>query len=343
MKLLMIVTTIAATFFVAPCQAAAWSRYSITKSIPLGAPDSWDYLTFDALSGRVYIAHGDRVSVVDGKTGAILGNISDISGGTHATVVLPDAGKGFTDDGESGEVVEFDLATMKVIKRIQTAVGADGIIFDSMSRHLFVVAGDSGLVTIVDPAKQQAVATIPVGEALESGVSGNNGKLYIDGSEKNEIVRIDVEANKADAHWPIPGCVEPRGMAIDFVRHRLFSSCANQVLAILDADSGREISTLPIGEGSDAVVFDAKIGRAYSSNRDGTISIVQEVSPDQFEALPPIHSEYGARTMTIDPVSGRIYTITADINVNKSAALTDYKHRYSVKAGSARLLFLDPK
>lgn len=340
-----VLTLVAGFSFLLPsAQAAPVSPvYKITKTILLGAPDRWDYLTFDSPSHRVYVAHGDRVSVVDGRSGKIIGNIESMPGGTHGIAISHATGRGFTDDGRAGEAVVFDVKTLKVLKRIKAEEDADGIVFDPSSGHVFVIDGDSGKLTVIDPRTERAIATIDAGGGLEFGVSGDNGKLYVNGAEKHEIVRINTATNTVDAHWPMPGCVRPHGLAIDVVHHRLFSSCSNKVMKIMNADNGTIVATEPIGEGTDFAVFDPKSERAYSSNRDGTISVILEKSPDKYVSLPAIPTEYGARTMAIDPQSGRIYVVTADIKVNWAAAPTDYRHRYSVKQGSVRLLFLDRK
>src|SRR5580700_4991738 len=134
--------------------------YQVTKTVSLGAPDRWDYVVFDAPSHRVYVAHGDRVTVVDGLDGSIIGQIEGYPGGTHGIAVVPALGRGFTDDGEAGEAGEFDLATLKTSKRIKTAADADGMVFDPVSGHVFVVNGDSGTVSVIDPKVEQAVATL---------------------------------------------------------------------------------------------------------------------------------------------------------------------------------------
>jgi DNA-binding beta-propeller fold protein YncE len=185
------------------------------------------------------------------------------------------------------------------------------------------------------------VATIDGGGGLEFGDSGANGKFYVDGAEKNEIVRVDTATNKADAHWAMPTCVKPHGLAIDREHHRLFASCSNKVMVVMNADDGAVIATVPIGDGTDFASFDSQRKLAYSSNRDGTLSVVSEISPDEFEPLPAIKTQVGARTMAIDPKSGRVYLVTADMTVDEAAAPSDYRHRYHIKPGSVRLLFLD--
>ncbi|MBU6298737.1 MAG: YncE family protein [Alphaproteobacteria bacterium] len=322
--------------------AADAPTYHVTKTIRLGAPDRWDYVVFDPVTSRVYVAHGDRVTVVDGRSGAVIGNIVGMPGGTHGIGISHATGQGFTDDGRAGVVAAFDLKTLKVTKTIKAEEDADGISFDPVSGHMFVIDGDSAKLTVIDPKADDVVATVDAGGRLEFGVSGDNGKFYVDGAEKHEIVRVDTATNKADAHWPMPTCLHPHGLAIDRMHHRLFSSCGNKVMVVMNADDGTVLASLPIGEGTDAADFDPERGLAYSSNRDGTLSVVAEKSPDTFVALPAIPTEFGARTMALDPKTGRIYLVTADITENKSVPATDYRHRFSTKPGSVRLLFLDP-
>ena len=310
----------------------------------LGAPDRWDYAVFDPVLGRVYVSHGEKVTVVDGTSGAIVGQIDGITGATHGIASVHALGKGYTDDGKAGIAVSFDLKTLKVIKQIKAEPDADGIVYDPPSGHILVIDGDSGKVTVViDPQNRQRCRNlIDGGGGLEFGVSGENGKFYVDGVEKNEIVRMDTTTNKADAHWPMPGCVKPHGLAIDRAHARLFASCANKIMTVVDADTGAVIANLPIGDGTDFAEFDPTRGLAFSSNRDGTLSIIAEKSPTSFVALPAVTTEIGARTMAIDPKTGRIYLVTADMTLDEATPAAGSRHRYNVKPGSVKLLFLDP-
>ena len=335
------VALLASNTMVTAASQAEPPTYNVSMVVPLGTPDRWDYVVFDPDTHRVYVAHGDRVTVVDGTSGHIVGTVEGMPGGTHGIAVSHATGRGYTDDGKAGVVVEFDLTTLKVLKQIKAEADADGIVFDPASGHIFVIDGDSGKLTVIDPKTDAVVATTDGGGALEFGDTGNNGKFYVDGTEKNEIVRVDTATNMADAHWPMSTCLKPHGLAIDREHHRLFASCSNKVMVVMNADTGVVMATLPIGEGTDFASFDPQSGLAYSSNRDGTLSVVAETSPDKFQPLPPIPTQIGARTMAIDPESGRIYLVTADMTANESAAPADSRHRYSVKSGSVRLLFLD--
>jgi len=318
--------------------------YHVTKTVALGAPDRWDYLVYDAPSHRLYVSHGDRVTVLDGQDGKVLGNIEGMPGGTHGIGIVSATGKGYTDDGKAGEAVAFDLKTFKTGKRIKAEDDADGIAFDPSSGHIFVVDGDSKVLTVIDPKTDTAIATINAGGGLEYAVSGNNGKLYVDGAEKKEIVRIDTASNKVDAHWPIPGCTSPHGLAIDTKAQRLFATCVNSVLTVVNAQSGAVVATLPIGKGTDGAAFDPVRKLIFSSNFDGTVSVIREVSPEKYQALDSIKTQVTGKNMTIDPASGRLYVAVADIDPNAPVAMgaNGRPGRPKPLPGSLKILFLDP-
>jgi DNA-binding beta-propeller fold protein YncE len=314
------------------------AAYQVTKTVQLGAPDRWDYVVFDPPSHRVYVAHGDRVTVIDGLDGTIIGQVEGYPGGTHGIAVVGALGRGFTDDGRAGEAGVFDLKTLKTSKRIKTAEDADGIAFDAVSGHVFVINGDTGIVTVIDPKKEIAAAQVQGGGKLEAAVAGEDGKLYVNGAEKSEIIRIDTRSNQVDARWAIPDCKSPHGIAIDPKGRRLFSSCVNKVLVVVNLDSGATVATLPIGAGTDGAAFDPKRKLIFSSNgRDGTLSIIQEKDPQTFVPFATVKTAVSARTMDIDPASGRIYLVAAD--TMPAAAEVG---RPTIVPGSLKLLFLDP-
>jgi YVTN family beta-propeller protein len=315
--------------------------YTVTKTVALGAPDRWDYVTFDPPSHRVYVSHGDRVTVVDGHDGSVLGQIEGMPGGTHGIAIVSAEGRGYTDDGRAGEAASFDLRTLKVGKRIKAAEDADAVVYDPVSSHIFVVNGDTGTLTVIDAKSDSAIATVNVGGKLEFAVSGTNGKLYVNGAEKREIVRVDTKTNQVDAHWSIPDCVSPHGLAIDSSAHRLFSSCVNSVLMVIDTGDGGVVAKLPIGRGTDAAAFDPKRKYAFSSNGiDGTLSVIQEKDPGSFVSLGDVKTAVTARTMAVDPESGRIYLVAADVEAPPEGAAP--QQRRAVVPGSVKLLFLDP-
>ncbi len=246
------------------------------------------------------------------------------------------------------------MKTLKTIKRIKTGDDADAIAFDPTSGHVFVINGDSGTITVIDPKQTSALATVQVGGKLEFAVAGGNGKLYVNGAARKEIVRLATRINRIDARWPISNCTSPHGLAIDTASHRLFASCLNDLLIVVDSDSGVTVATLPIGSGTDAAAFDPVRKLIFSSNgRDGTLSIIQEKDPQSFVSLGSVKTAVSGRTMGIAPASGRIYLAAADM-----AAATARGHAGSARPGngageaprtasailpgSLRLLFLDP-
>jgi len=289
--------------------------YAKAHEVPVGAPERWDYLTLDTDRHRLYLAHGDRVDVLNASTGARLGSVSGIPGGPHGIGIVGGLGKGYTDDGEAGEVVVFDLRTLKVLRRIKGEVEADGIVVDPRTQRVFVVNGDSGSVTTIDPLIDKVTSTIRIGGGLEFAVADGRGKLYINGAERRELVRVDTVNLTVDARWPIPDCESPHGLAMDTLTRRLFVSCVNRLLVVVDADSGRTVTTISIGRGTDAAAFDPKRKLVFSSNgSDGTISVIRENSPQNYTALGDIKTAITGRTMTIDPESGRLYTAAATID-----------------------------
>ena len=332
-------------FCIALCSAAVADDkplYTITKTVAIGAPDRWDLLTFDAESRRVYIAHGDRVTVVSGQSGELVGSIQGYAGGTHGVAVLPGSRRGYTDDGEAGTAHSFDVRTLKALKTIKAGDDADAIVFDPASGHVFVVNSEPGTITVIDPGTDAVITTLQGGGKLEIGAADGAGKVYVNGEAKREVLRIDTKTNAIDARWPIPSCESPHGIAIDARARRVFSSCENNLMVIIDADNGRHIAELPIGSRTDGAAFDPGTKRAFSSNGDGTLTVIGEQTPNSFVSLGSVTTMRGARTMTLDPTTGRLYLIAADYSVNESVDPKDLRHRYSVVPGSAKLLFLDP-
>ena len=321
-----------------PCSAQTAPDYRTVKTVALGAPDRWDYVVFDPGSGRVFVAHGDEVTVVEGDSGEIAGHVKGL-GGTHGIALVKDSNRGYTDEGEAGKAVSFNLKTLAVEKRIQAAEDADAIAFDPVSNHVFVINGDTGTITVIDPKADAALTTITVGGKLEYAVPGEGGKLFVNGAGKREVVSIDTSTNSIAARWPVPDCESPHGLAIDAASHRLFVSCLNRLLVVLDSQSGHIVGTVPIGSGSDAVAFDPKRKLIFSSNgKDGTLSVIDAKDPKSYASLGSIKTAISARTMSINPATGRLYLASADIVPDAPPK----NGRIPPTPGSLKLLFLDP-
>jgi YVTN family beta-propeller protein len=288
--------------------AQARGPYELTGTVSLGAPEKRDYVVFDSGSQRVFIAHGDHLSVVDARTGKAVGEVTGIPGGTHGTAVSAATGHGFTDDGKAGQAVVFDLKTLKVLDHIPAADDADGMVREPASGNIVIADGDSGQVTIIDPKTNKLVKDITVGGKLEGVTAGANGAVYVEGAEKREVVTINARTGALLSHWAIPACVSPHGIAFDDAGHRLFVSCANALMTVLNTDTGVVVASLPIGKGTDSAAWDPQRKRAFSANGDdGTVSIIQQQGPDAYVALPAIKTAPGARTMAVDPATGRLF------------------------------------
>jgi len=313
--------------------------YKLATTIPLGAPDRWDYVVYDGATNRVYVAHGDRLSVVDPATDRLAGEVKGIAGGTHGTAISVATRQGFTDDGKNGKAVAFDLASLQVKREIAAEADADAMTLDPVTGHVFVIEGDPAAMTVIDPATDTAIATVKAGEKLEYAAADGRGAVYVAGNGAGDVLKIDARSNKLVARWPTADCSSPHGLAVDAPTRRLFMGCVNNVMMVVDTASGRVVARLPIGSGSDAVAFDSVRRRVFSSNgRDGTITAYQQLSADRYRQLPVIQTLVSARTMAVDPKTGRLFVAGADTRPNPTPG-----GRPSVRPGSLRLMVFEPQ
>jgi DNA-binding beta-propeller fold protein YncE len=318
--------------------ASAAPAYTLMKSVPLGAPDRWDYVVFNADTARIYAAHGDRIAVVDARTGALVDQVTGIAGGTHGVGISAKTGQGFTDDGSAGQGVAFDLKTLKVTKQIPADKDADAITFDKATGHIFIIEGDPGAITVVDPKTDQVAATIKAGEKMEYATSDDQGVVYVAGVEKRDLLKIDAKTNAVVARWPTPDCTSPHGLAMDRVGHRLFMGCINSQLMVVNSDTGAVVAKLPIGRGSDAIAWDPKRKRVFSPNGlDGTITVYQQTSPNDYKALEPVTTAVSGRTMDVDPSTGRLFVLAADTDPPAQPG-----QRPKIKPGTVKLMIFEP-
>ena len=336
MKPFQVIIAAAAMTTVTPSSAAP--AYMLTKAVPLGAPDRWDYVVFEPGRDRVYVAHGDRLAVVDGRTGAVIGCVEDVPGGTHGTAISAPTGQGFTDDGREGTVVAFDLKTLKVTRRIPAGQDADAAVIDEATGHAFIIEGDPGTITVIDTRTDAVVATVKAGEKMEYAAADGAGTVYVAGKGRSDLLKVDARTNAVVERWPTPDCKSPHGLALDKAAHRLFMGCVNSMMMVVDANTGRTVGKLPIGNGSDAIAWDPTRRRVFSSNgADGTITVYQQRSPDAYQPLEPVATVVSGRTMAVDPLSGRLFVAAADTDPSPLPG-----GRPRPRPGTLRLLFLDP-
>lgn len=340
----------AATLGLAPPASARGAlTYRLVRSVALGAPERWDYAVYEPVAHRVFVAHGNRLTVIDGRSGRIVGQVGPIPGGPHGIAFDENAGVGISDDGDRGQAVLFSLKSLRVLRRLTIQPGADAVRFDPASGHAFVIDGDTGTVAVIDPVRRTVVTMIHLGGDLEYAVPDGRGELYVNGVTHHEIFRINTATDRLTAAWPMPTCRGPHGLAIDTATHRLFASCSNGRLVVLNAKDGAVVATLPIGRGTDADRFDARGRLVFSSNGlDGTLSVIREVNANLFEPLTTVKTALSGRTMALDPRSGRVFIVAAHTTLQALQAFFAAWHAGKRPSGSPftpgslRLLFLDP-
>lgn len=315
--------------------------YKPAGTVELGAPERWDYVIFDKDTGRVYVTHGDRVSVVDGKTNALLGTIT-VPGVTHGVGISTATATGYTDDSEAGVAVPFDLLSLKTGVPIKTAPDADGIVLDPASGHILVINGDSGSVSVIDVHSNKSLATINGGGGLEFGAVDGKGTFFVDGAEHNELVVINTKTDTVDAHWPLQGCERPHGIALDGATRRLFVSCANATLVVVDAAKGKQLASFPIGKFNDGAAFDPVRKRILAANGDGTLTVIEEKDANTFVPLGTVATPLAARTIAIDEKTGRVFLATADVAKIDPPAKPGGRPKVTFVPGSLKLIELDP-
>ena len=292
-----------------PVTFAATTGYHLLGEIKVGGEGGWDYLTVDAAARRLYVSHATHVAVIDIDAGKVVGDIPDTPG-VHGIAVAPELNRGFVSNGRANTVTTFDLKTLKSIGQAATGENPDSIRFDPVSSRVFTFNGRSKDSTAIDAKSGNVVATIPLPGKPEFSVADGKGKIYVNIEDTNEIVEIDTAKASVTKKYSLSPCQEPSGLAFDTKNRRLFSVCSNRLMAVSDPDSGKVVATLPIGAGSDGAAFDPGTGYAFSSNGDGTLTVVQQ-SGGTWAVLENIATERGARTIALDEKSHRVYLSTA--------------------------------
>jgi YVTN family beta-propeller protein len=308
--------------------AMAQKSYSIQDKWKVGGEGGWDYLTADSAAHRLYITHGGRVEVLDSTTGKSIGAITGLKG-THG-VALDDAGKyGYISDGGANEVVVFDRASLQKVTSIPAGTNPDGIAFEPVTKTVWAFNGRSKDVTVIDTATQKVIATVPLPGKPEFPVADGKGVVFDNIEDKSEIVRLDAKAPKVTATWSIAPCESPSGLAIDREGRRLFAVCDEKKMAVVDANTGKVIATPAIGDGPDAAGYDPKTKLAYSSNGDGTLTVV-DASNSQYNVVQNLATQSGARTMALDAATGKVYVVTAQFGPRPAATAANPRPRPSI-------------
>ncbi|MDQ2752766.1 MAG: YncE family protein [Bacteroidota bacterium] len=271
----------------------------------------WDYIFVDTASNKLYVSHGMQVNVLDKTTGDSLGVISHTNG-VHGIAVVHSVNKGFTSNGRSNNVTVFDLKTLQVVDSIATGENPDAIFWDDYSNTIITCNGRSKNLSVIDPSTDKVVATIDVKGKPETAVSDGKGKVFINNEDKSEIEVVDITKHELIASWPIAPGTSPSGLAIDRSTKRLFAGCDNKLMMVIDATNGKVVAQVPIGDGCDGTAFNRNTKMAYSSNGEGTLTMVKETSKDKFDVVANVPTKRGARTCTVDTKTATVYLPTAD-------------------------------
>lgn len=334
----------AAAMIVAAAAASAQTgpaRYEVVDRLKPGGDGGWDFLAIDAKRHHLFVTRGDTVQVVDLASGKLLAALTDLHG-SHGVAIADDAG--FISNGKSNSVTVFDLDTLKVVESVPIAgIGPDAMLYEPLQKRVYTMNHKSGDITVLDAATRKVVGTIEALGALEVAVTDGEGKLFVNSEESNELAVIDIQSSSMAAHWPLGACRSPTGLAIDAAHARLFAVCANNKMVVVDAKSGRLVAELPIGGRPDGAAFDAALGMAYSSNGDGTLTVVHEDDPDHFHVVENLPTQFGARTMALDPQTHRIYLSAARYGPMPAATAAAPRPRAPVLPGSFNVLVVAPK
>jgi DNA-binding beta-propeller fold protein YncE len=288
--------------------AQAQGSFHVVGTFALGGDGSWDYLRFDDASNRLFIARATRVMVVDLATHKLIGEIPNTVG-VHGVAIVTDAHRGVTSNGKANNAFIFDLASLKTEATIVTGEKPDAILYDPFTHLVLTMNGHANSATLIDTTTEKAVGTIALPGRPETAVADGKGLVYINLEDKAQIAVVDMTARSVVKTWDIAGCEEPTGLAIDFDHSRLFSGCHNGVLAAIDAASGRVIQQLPIGSGVDAVAFDPVLHMVFTSNGEGSVSVIQQDDADHYHNRETVTTLPGAKTMALDPGRHLIYTV----------------------------------
>jgi DNA-binding beta-propeller fold protein YncE len=317
---------------------AAEGPYHFIKAIPAGGEGGWDYLSVDEANRRLYVSHGTAIVVIDIDKDVVVGEITNTPG-VHGFAPAPDTGHGFSSNGRESKASMVDLKTLQTLSKIETGQNPDGMLYETGQQEVYMFNGRGQSATVIDAKEGKVVATIPLGGRPEFGAADSKaGMVYDNLEDKSEVVSIDIKTHKVLNHWPIAPGEEPSGMAIDVAHHRLFLGCHNNMMAMMDSTSGKIVTTVPIGAGVDANCFDPGTQYAFASCGDGTVTIAHEDSPDKLTVVQTLATERGAKTMTLDPKTHRIYLASAKFEAPTEGGGGGGRGRGKMVPGSFKIL-----
>ena len=294
--------------FVSSAQAPG---YHVMNTFHIPSPGRWDYIALCPINNNIYVSHQTQVNILNKYSGDSVGVIPNTEG-VHGIAFAPEFKKGFTSNGKLNTVTVFDINTSIVLAQIKTGENPDAIMYDPFSKKIYVCNGRGKSLSIIDPAKNVVVDSVSLGGKPETAVSDEAGKIYINIEDNNEIAVLTTKNNKLEKRWKIGTGISPSGLAMDVKTKRLFAGCENKLLVVINAENGKIIKELPIGEGCDGVAFDPTTKYIFSSNGEGTLTVIEEKSANDFVVLENVATKRGAKTLAVDEKMHKVYLPTAD-------------------------------
>ncbi len=318
--------------------------YALTDNWALGGGGGWDYLTMDEPRGRLFLSRSDHVDVVDVHTGKVIGSIAGTAG-VHGIALAPDLKRGWTSNGRANSVTEFDYDTLAVVREVPVpGENPDAVLYDPASRHLFTFNGRSHDATVFDAQTLAVVAKLPMPDKPEFAATDGHGHVYVNiESEAGALLAIDSLKSVVLKRYPLPGCASPSGLAIDALHARLFSVCDANVMAVTDAKTGRQVARVKIGGGPDAAAYDPVRGLVFSSNGEGTLTVIRQQTPDRYVVAATLPTAKGARTMALDVTTGRVYLVTASFGPPPAPTADQPHPRPAILPDTFRVLVAAPR
>ncbi len=308
MKILVVVA-LSLSLFAASAQTT--SGYRITQKIPVAGQGGWDYLSVDETARQLYVSHGTQVEVLNVDSGAIVGKIENTPG-VHGIAIAPELGRGFVSNGQSSTVTIFDLKTLKAIAEVPVGKKPDAIIYDPATSRVLAFNGGSNSATAIQAADGKVAGTVDLGGGPEFAVADGSGYVYDNLEDESLVLKINSRSLKIERRWPTAPCASPSSIAMDRPNRRLFLGCRSKVMAVMNADTGQVIATLPIGDHVDATVFDADSRLIFNSNGEGTITVIRQDSPDKYSVVENVKTLPKAKTMALDPKTHQLFLSTAE-------------------------------
>ncbi len=316
-------------------------NYKVSKKINIEGNEGWDYLSVDDVNQHLFVSHGSVVNVIDLKSGETIATILDTKG-VHGIAIANDLNKAFISNGRDNSISVINLNTFKLIEKIKiNGQNPDAILYDKFSSKVFVYNGKSNDATVLDANTNQVIKTIAFGGKPEFSVTNEKGLIYVNIEDKNQIKTINTATLEVINTWSISPGEEPSGLAIDTKTNRLFSVCGNKLMVVVDASNGKIMKKIPIGSGCDGVVFDAKNKLVFSSNGEGTITVVKEDDASTFSVLETVKTKKSARTIALNKTTNELYLPTVDFGTKPQPTIENPKPRASILPNSFAVLVVN--